>query len=488
MRLGELLTRAGIDAPDGVGGGVVARLAYDSREVSAGTVFVAIRGERTDGHDYAAAAAKDGAVVVIAERPLADVAGVPVVVVPNTRVALARLARVYHRLDEAFAAGLRVIGITGTNGKTTTTYLLQSIVRAAGHDCGRMGTIDYDLVDRSIPAPLTTPDSLVLSEQLAEMHASGVGWAAMEVSSHGLDQDRVAGIDFSAGVFTNLSGDHLDYHGDMKRYLAAKVRLFSGLSAGAWAIVNADDPHAEGIKAASPRQQLTYGLSSLADVHCQIERIAPAGTSLVLRTPAGTASVSLKLTGRHNVYNALAAAAAAEAMGIELPTIAAGLASLACVPGRLERVDAGDDGPTVLVDYAHTDDALANVLSSLKPLTRGKLLCVFGCGGDRDRTKRPRMAKVAEAHANTIIVTSDNPRTESPQGIIEEIVAGFSPGQAGKVRVEPDRAAAIAAAIREAKADDVVLIAGKGHEPYQLVGAERLPFDDRDVARKCLAT
>jgi UDP-N-acetylmuramoyl-L-alanyl-D-glutamate--2,6-diaminopimelate ligase len=307
----------------------------------------------------------------------------------------------------------------------------------------------------------------------------------MEVSSHALHQCRTAGIDFRVGVFTNLTGDHLDYHKTMAEYLRAKRALFEGLGKDATAVLNQDDPAGRQLASSTRAHVLWYGLSGAADVHARIERIDAGGTHFALMAGAHQASVATALIGRHNVYNCLAAAAAGLAMGIDLPQIAKALEAVVAVPGRLQRVSIEADYQ-VFVDYAHTDDALEKALSAIRPLAAGRVIVVFGCGGDRDRTKRPRMGAVAARLADVVVVTSDNPRTEDPQAIIKEILAGLDESGRAKTVVQPDRHAAIAQAIGEARAGDIVLIAGKGHETYQILGDRRIPFDDAEVAQECM--
>lgn len=498
MRLDELIQ--GIEAttvhfgPDGVPD--IRRVVSDSRRVRPGDAFCAIAGHEADGHKFIKQAVDAGAVAVIVQksfagRPPAD-EQIARVVVADTRKVLGHLA---HRCLGDPSRQMTVIGVTGTKGKTTTTYLVESILAAAGRACGVLGTIEYRLgpgaqpVD--IPAHVTTPGADELAEMFASMLANNVRHVAMEVSSHALDQDRVAGIDFDVAIFTNLSGDHRDYHPTEQHYLDAKSKLFTGLRPDAAAILNRDASHSE-IIAASTRAELTwFGLSSAADVAAQIMAIRTTGSRIRLNLP-GEAGVEfdLPLIGRHNVSNALAAAAAGYRLGLTQEQIVAGLVGAPPVPGRLEPVAALSERQpdfSTLVDYAHTDDALDNVLSALRPMCQQRLIVVFGCGGDRDRSKRPRMAAVAEQWADLIIVTSDNPRTEDAEKIIDEIMAGFSPGGLAKVLRQCDRRQAIAQAVELARRGDVLLIAGKGHESYQVIGRERFHFDDRQVAAEMLA-
>jgi UDP-N-acetylmuramoyl-L-alanyl-D-glutamate--2,6-diaminopimelate ligase len=343
----------------------------------------------------------------------------------------------------------------------------------------------YDTTAREVPAGTTTPSPVDLAEMMAEAVQAGAACLVMEVSSHALDQHRTDGIELDVAVFTNLTGDHLDYHGTMESYLAAKRRLFESLPAAAAAVLNRDDPHADAVAAATAARKLWYGLSPAAEVCARIESIDATGSRFGLRHGGREVPVRTSLIGRHNVVNCVAAAAAATALGLELEAIAGALGEVGCVPGRLERVAVAAPFD-VLVDYAHTDDALQNVLSALLPIKKGRLILVFGCGGDRDRSKRPRMARVAESAADHIIVTSDNPRSEDPMAIIQEIMTGFSERGRQRVLIQPDRRQAIAAALQAASDGDIVLIAGKGHENYQSIGGRRIHFDDVETAEELL--
>lgn len=508
-------------------------LTDDSRKTIAGSCFVAVRGS-VDGHDYIEAAIRGGAVAIVAERPQSAPAKIPCVQVAESREALAKLSAAWFGLrDESKDPGLltgarcngpggaegggypdrnrlTLIGVTGTNGKSTVSWMTRAILQAAGCKAALLGTIEYDLISRKCSAPLTTPGAIDLCANLAEAQSAGADFAVMEVSSHALDQRRTDGLNFAAAIFTNLTGDHLDYHGSMEAYLAAKRRLFDGLGKQGAGVVNLDDPAAERMIAANPGETFTFGLHvPNADVASRIYEMDRSGTRFTLQLSDRLLErhqrmhgrrgdsheavgglrhfgLAISLVGRHNVSNALAAATAALAMGIAPAAIRRGLEAVQGVPGRLENVAPPDCPFSVLVDYAHTDDALKNVLTAVRPVTPGRILCVFGCGGNRDRSKRPRMAAVAERFADRVIVTSDNPRKEDPLEIIADILGGFSTELRRSAIVEPDRRAAIAAAIALAEPGDTVLIAGKGHEDYQLVGEKVLPFDDAKVARDCL--
>jgi len=478
MRFGQLLVSAGVPHTHRGGDVEVTCVADDSRRCGPGTCFVAIRGCDADGHQYIRPALDRGASAIICEDP-ADVPDrVPCAVVGDARAAAGPIAQAV--LDWP-ARKMVNVGITGTNGKTTVAALLSAILEADGHDCGQLGTIRYQTGLSTCPAVTTTPGPVELAGLTDEMVRAGKTHLVMEVSSHALDQQRTAGIAFDVGVFTNLSGDHLDYHKTMPAYLAAKRKLFEPLAPSARAVVNRDDPVADEIAAGTKAGKLWYGLDDEAALHGHIDRMDAAGTRFRMIHAGTETPVATPLIGRHNVQNCLAAAGAAISLGIAPDHIAEAIGRVDRVKGRLERVPA--DAPfQVFVDYAHTDDALANVLEAVAPLAEGRVILVFGCGGDRDRTKRPRMARAAERGAGQIVVTSDNPRGERPEAIIDEILAGFSAAAREAVRVEPDRAEAIAWAVRAAQRGDVVLIAGKGHEDYQLIGDRRLHFDDVETA------
>jgi len=402
-------------------------------------------------------------------------------------VALARLAAVYFGLDGRRSATLPLIGITGTNGKTTVAWLIRSVLRAAGRRPALLGTIEYDLVRRKAPAPLTTPDPLTLCRCLAEARDAGAEAAVLEVSSHALDQRRCDGLRFAVGVFTNLSGDHLDYHGDMEAYYRAKRRLFDLLDDGGTAIVNRDDPAGERLVKELAVPVRTYGVASDdAYASARIGELSRFASVVDITLADQSFAARIPLLGRHNMYNAVAAATASQAVGVGAEAIRAGLECAGPIPGRLERIDTNDCPFSVVVDYAHTDAALDSALTALRPITSGRLICVFGCGGDRDRGKRPRMGAVVNRLADVAFVTSDNPRTEAPSAIIDDILPGFAVAGGASVRTEPDRRSAIVSAIALARSGDTVLIAGKGHENYQIIGESVFPFDDAVVARDCL--
>jgi UDP-N-acetylmuramoyl-L-alanyl-D-glutamate--2,6-diaminopimelate ligase len=456
----------------------------DSRRVQPGNIFVAIRGTRVDGRRFVGDAVQRGAAVVIGEG-LEPVGDVLVIHVGDARATLARLAARWYGLDGLPASAFHLVGITGTNGKTTTAHMTQAILRAGGLRCGLLGTVQYDLCDRAVAAAMTTPGALELAGYLRQSIDAGARAAVIEVSSHALDQRRTDGLRFSAAAFTNLTQDHLDYHGTFDAYRQAKARLFAQLDETGVAVVNRDDPHGEALLRGCRARVVTYALDSEADVTGSITRNTIGGTRYRLRLAGGELELENALVGKHNVYNALAAVGLAVALGMPSAAIERGLGSLREIPGRLQRVSCPGD-VEVFVDYAHTDDALRNVAGVLKPLARRRLIIVFGCGGDRDRAKRPLMARAASEFGDAVIVTSDNPRSEDPRRIIRDILAGFDEDARRRVLAEPDRRTAIRAALSAAAPGDVVLISGKGHESYQVVGGERLHFDDVEVARQAL--
>ncbi len=465
----------------------VTSVTADSRKAGPGSIFVAIAGENADGIDYAREAVDQGAAMVITYRRIDDLP-CPQLVLPDTRLAAAKLAAAFYGLDEVFRGRTKLFGVTGTNGKTTVTYVFQHICSEQGIACARFGTVEYDLLGECVTATHTTPEPIELCRLLAKAVDNGAEMIAMEVSSHALSQARVAGLHFTAAAFTNLSGDHLDYHHTMDEYFQAKLELFKSLDEAGWSILNIDDEYSDQILTSIRSQHLTYGLeSSRSQLRIRLISLTTGGSEFDVHLGDKVVRGFVPLIGRHNVYNVATALAAAVTLGLDLERSVASLKSLACVPGRLERVSDIDETIDVFVDYAHTDDGLANVLEAVRSMTGGSLVCVFGCGGDRDRSKRSRMAAVAERLADRIVVTSDNPRTEQPAAIIADIVEGFSEPHLAKVRIIEDRREAIRSAIQGASAGDVVVIAGKGHEDYQIIGTEKRPFDDRQEARKVLA-
>jgi UDP-N-acetylmuramoyl-L-alanyl-D-glutamate--2,6-diaminopimelate ligase len=466
-------------------------VAYDSRTVEAGELFVAVPGLKQDGRRYVEQALTRGAAAVVLEGPDPfEGRAVGRVLVPSSREALARLADAYFGHP---SGALSVVGITGTNGKTTTSYLVDALLSARGQRAGLIGTIQYRIGVEVIAAGQTTPEAVELQSLLRRMVDDGVTAVTMEVSSHALALSRVDGIDFDIAVFTNLTQDHLDFHATMDAYREAKRRLFALLAAGRkpgpTAVVNADDPSGPAMVRGLRLRTLTYGIRGRADVRPARWSSGAEGIRMSVRTPAGDLNIASPLVGEHNVMNLLAAAGVGVALGMAPEVIGRALGSVVSVPGRFERVEAGQPF-LVVVDYAHTPDALERTLETARKLAgrAGRLAVVFGCGGDRDRGKRPLMGSIAGRLCDRVWVTSDNPRSEPPEAIIADIVAGIPGGPvAGRYEILPDRKAAIQSALRWARADDVIVIAGKGHETYQIIGSEVLPFDDRAQARSALA-
>ena len=464
-------------------------LCEDSRRVKQGALFLARAGTKTDGRAFIADAVAAGAVAVVAPagsaRPDAFPATVAWIEADDAPLIAALAAERFYGMP---SRALALVGVTGTNGKTTIAYLTQQLFASAGVRCGLVGTVEIDDGAKRVPSNLTTPPALELSELFARMVDNGCRAAAMEVSSHSLDQKRVAALAFRTAIFTNLTGDHLDYHGTMEHYAAAKARLFAMLDEGGTAIVNIDDPWHRHMLPPRARCLRTSLKDPSADVFGTVHRMGLEAMDVTFRGPWGTLELRLPLVGAHNVMNAIQAAAAAFVNGVDATRLGQALTTCHAPPGRLQPVSIGSEGFSVLVDYAHSDDALANVLRALRPTVPdgGRLRVVFGCGGDRDRTKRPRMAKVACDGADQVIVTSDNPRTERPEDIISEILAGV-PGEArARVEVEADRAKAIEFAVSTAREGDIILIAGKGHEDYQIIGNEKRQFDDRREAEAAI--
>jgi UDP-N-acetylmuramoyl-L-alanyl-D-glutamate--2,6-diaminopimelate ligase len=464
----------------------VTGVAYDSRTVQPGNVFVALKGLRADGTAFVRQALESGAAAIVSEQPPVGSVAVPWTVVTDARLAMARLAATYFGRP---SAELQVVGITGTNGKTTTAYLVSSIFEAAGIRCGVVGTVAYRIGDELREASRTTPEAPDVQRLLREMVDRGLRGCAMEVSSHALALRRVDETSFVAAVFTNLTREHLDFHVDMEDYFRAKRRLFELLPPDRPSLVNVDDPRGATL-AGSVGRPVTYAIGRPADITPGPLSFSLSGLTFDVRTPRGALHVRSKLVGRPNVYNILAAVATGVALDLPFDAIEGGVRALDGVPGRFEIVSGERDGVTVVVDYAHTDDALRNLLETARPLTRGRLITVFGCGGDRDRTKRPLMGVVAGRLSDLIVVTSDNPRSEDPGRIIEEILRGITPDtrrdeSQGLLSIV-DRLEAIEKAIGLAKPGDLVLIAGKGHEKYQVIGDKVLPFDDVAVAKAAL--
>jgi UDP-N-acetylmuramoyl-L-alanyl-D-glutamate--2,6-diaminopimelate ligase len=494
MTVGELLRalagampHVDLGAPANAGALVVpcTGVTHDSRAVVPGSVFVALKGLKEDGAVFAPQAIAAGAAAVVASQPAARPVPVPWVVVPDARLALALLAAEYF---EHPSRQMKVVGITGTNGKTTTGYVLNAMFEAAGIRCGLMGTVKYRIGPREFDATRTTPEAPQVQSMMREMVREQCGACVMEVSSHALSLRRVDGIKFAAAVFTNLTRDHLDFHTNMEDYFAAKRRLFELLPPDAPAVINADDPRGAALVSAAGNP-ITYGISKAAAVMPGALSFSLSGLEFDVRLPQGVIRVRSRLVGKPNVYNILAAAGTAAALGVPLDAIEEGLRRLPGVPGRFEIASGADDDITVVVDYAHTDDALRNLLETARPMATRRLITVFGAGGDRDRTKRPLMGMVAARLSDLVVITSDNPRSEDPLRIIEEVRRGADAETRqsnAEVLTIVDRREAITQAVLRAGAADVVLIAGKGHEKYQEIGGRTAPFDDVAVAREAL--
>lgn len=461
----------------------------DSRTASSQSLFVAVQGERVDGHRFISAALKGGASAVITQEAVSGVS-VPCVRVEDSRKALGLLG---SRLYGDPSSRIRMIGITGTNGKTTTTYVCKALLERLGGEVGLIGTVGYQIGTSTLPAAHTTPGALELQRLLAEMVTSGCTTAVMEVSSHALAQDRTSGCEYDVAVFSNLTQDHLDFHKTMEDYFQAKLRLFTGLAEGykknKRAIINVDDSYGSQIVEHSPVPVWTYALKSKADLRAENVRLSIQGTTFTAATPVGRFPIESHLVGEHNVYNLLAAIGVALHEGASPDHIRQAVDKVFNVPGRFERVVAGQPF-TVVVDYAHTEDALVRLLIAAEVLKTGRIITVFGCGGDRDRGKRPKMGAAAVRHSDVVILTSDNPRTENPHDILAQVEVGVVEGLRQRPHVQyrkiADRRQAIEEAIREAQGSDMVLIAGKGHEDYQIVGTEKLHFDDREVVRHAI--
>lgn len=472
-KLSELLAGVPVLEQSGPAEATVGRLTYDSRNVGPGDCFFAVRGTAHDGHAFIPAAVAAGAVAVVCERmPEQPAAGAAYVLVADTQAAMADMAAAFY---DHPSRRLQLVGITGTNGKTTTATLLYDLVRALGHRAGLISTVIYRIDGQAVEATHTTPDAIRLNALLARMADAGCAYCFMEVSSHAIVQERTRGLHFAGGIFTNITHDHLDYHKTFAAYIAAKKRYFDELPCGAFALTNRDDRNGQVMVQNTRASVHTLSLRGAADFRCRIAELHPDG--MLLRLDGR--EVWVQLIGRFNAYNLLGVYAAALLLGFDRDEVLRILSTLRPVSGRFECVHAGD-GTLAVVDYAHTPDALENVLRTLAEIRRPgqQLLVLCGCGGDRDRTKRPEMARIAVRYADTAILTSDNPRHESPQAILDDMEAGLQPGDR-YLRIA-DRAEAIRTAALLARPGDVILLAGKGHETYQIIGDERHHFDDRE--------
>lgn len=488
VRLGSLLSGLEVIQIEGCADREIGQIAYDSRKVEGGSLFVAIPGTRDDGHRHVEEAIGRGVVAVVCEKAPSrslhfPASHVTFIQVPDARRALAQLAARFYGHP---AERLTLIGITGTNGKTTTAHLVESILKTVGHSVGYIGTLGYRCGDHLEPTGLTTPEAPDLQRILREMAERGASHVVLEVSSHSLTLHRAEGCRFPVGVFTNLTGDHLDFHGTMEEYFSSKQRLFRELGVEV-AVINGDDPWGRSILDGSRARPLTYGLESQADIRAREIRLTQSRLSFTARTPAGEVALESNLIGRHNLYNILAAIGVSHTLGLSGERVQQGVRALKGVPGRFERVEAGQDF-AVVVDYAHTDDALRRLLLAARELTPGRLILLFGCGGDRDRSKRPRMGEVAAHGSDYAIITSDNPRSEEPAAILREIECGLREATStpGHYEVVPDRRQAIQRAISLARSGDTVILAGKGHETYQILKDRVIHFDDREVARQAI--
>jgi len=481
MKLTEVMQGVAVKDWEGTRQAEVSGLAYESGRVGPGSLFCTWKGLRKDGHAYIPDAVKRGAVAVVAEKKMTDVS-IPNIRVENGRRALGRMAANFYGHP---SKDLQVVGVTGTNGKTSTSMLLQSLFLSGGFRCGLLGTVGNDTGKGRQDARHTTPEASDLHQFLAEMRENGCRAAAIEVSSHALDQGRTEGVDFSGAVFTNLGRDHLDYHPTLEAYEAAKSLLFRGLRPGAFAVLNQEDPMGVRLAAqcAPGVRVMSYGIER-GDVHVRDLKMGTTGSSFVLCTPEGEVPATLPWLGRFNVSNALAASTAAILGGISAEEVASALGRAPAVPGRMERV-AGSGEISVLVDYAHSPDAVQAVLETLRPLTRGSLWIVLGAGGNRDQGKRPKMASVAATLADRVVLTSDNPREEDPLEILRQMSEGLPKGAVAQVL--ENRVEAIRTAVLSAAAGDVVLIAGKGHEEFQEICGEKIPFSDRREVERALA-
>ncbi|MCC5465003.1 UDP-N-acetylmuramoyl-L-alanyl-D-glutamate--2,6-diaminopimelate ligase [Pelosinus baikalensis] len=484
----DLLPNAIIDGNEKVAETVIADLAQDSRKITPGTLFVCLSGAKTDGHDYIVQAYHQGAVAVLVEKDIDIIPqGLTVIKVANTREAMIKIAPYFFEYP---SCKLRMIGVTGTNGKTTTTYLIRSILQQAGFHVGVIGTIQNSIGDKIVPTQNTTPDVIDLQRLLAEMAEANMDYVVMEVSSHALALNRVAGCEFDVGIFTNMTRDHLDFHVTFERYLEAKTRLFQLLSSrdnqkeGKTAIINTDDKAAAFILERTGCNTITYGIENYADLQAKNTNIQAKGAEFDIIGSFGIMPLQLKITGLFNVYNVLSAVGAALAEGIDVPIIKAALETFQSVSGRFELVDGGQPF-SIIVDYAHTPDGLENILKTAQQIAKKRIIVVFGCGGDRDKTKRPIMGNLAVQYGNIVIATSDNPRTEDPENILSEIEVGIQESlTSGKIYEKIiDRRQAIERALHVAEADDIVIIAGKGHENYQILKDRTIPFDDKEVVK-----
>lgn len=482
MKLNDLLWEIAGCQVNGNGTAEVTGLAYSSKQVEPGFLFAALKGEKADGYGFVEEAVRRGAAVVLSDRPKPQNAKAAWVQVADPREALALASANFYGHP---SMKMKVVGVTGTKGKTTLTYLLESIIRKAGFQPGVVGTVNYRWQDKVVSADRTTPEAPDLQRMMGQMLEQGISHCLVEVSSHALDLKRVWGIHFDIAVFTNLSSEHLDYHHSLEDYFEAKKRLFFLNAKKRTAVVNFDDPWGKRLMSELPLKTVSFGLEPAAIVRGQEFRLSETGIKALVDYPGGQIKICSPLMGKHNLYNILAGIAAGLALNIPASAIKDGVSALKGIPGRMEKIDSGL-GIHVFVDYAHTDQALRSILETVRELKPPRILLVFGAGGDRDRGKRARMGEVAASLADITFLTSDNPRSEDPSAIIADIEKGFSPKGTKEYHRVPDRKEAIARALGLAKKGDYVLIAGKGHEKYQVIKGERIPFDDAEIARSLL--
>ncbi len=481
MKLSALVHHLDLGETYNFGDVEITGITNDSRKVRPGCIFVAIKGYKTDGHNFIKKSLESGAQAIVSEERFSLNQKIPQIIVRNTRKALSSLSCCFYNNP---SQKINVVGVTGTNGKTTTTFLTKSIIEKAGYKVGLIGTINYQIGEKVIPAQETTPESVELQRLISEMVEAKMKFAVMEVSSHSAIQHRIENINFKTAVFTNITTEHMDYHKTISNYMDAKLELFKNLTKDSFAILNADDEFSEYFADRTSAKILWYGIKNNADIKAEICRESTSNIMIKLNYSGREIDMKIPFMGLHNVYNSLASVASAISLGFELDIIKAGIETAPVVPGRLEAVPC-ERGFNVVVDYAHTSHALETVLHSLKNLVKGRILLVFGCGGDRDKEKRPMMGKVADENSDIFWLTNDNPRSEDPLSIIEDIKAGIKPGRT--FYIQTNRYTAIEEALAEAKSDDLVLIAGKGHEKHQIIKDTIIPFDDKEVVKKILS-
>lgn len=481
MKLNQLLKDVEVVAVKGNKYLDISGIYYDSKQLKNGGLFFAIKGTSANGFEFIDEAIERGAVCVVSEDDFITFKNVCKVMVKDVRKATAAVANNFYQNP---TSKMSIVGITGTNGKTTVLYLTEAILHESGRNCGTIGTISYKVGEHNIPAVNTTPSAIMLQMLFNEMQTAGISYCAMEVSSHSIHQRRIDGIRFDSAIFTNLSGEHLDYHKDMEEYFTVKKRLFDELAEDSYAIINFDDDYGKRMTGGLKAKILKYGIRDDVNIKAEDIKYSVKGTSFKAKTPYGELNIRTELIGEYNIYNILAAASFALVKGVEAKDIEEAVKKFKGAPGRLQKIDRGQ-GFSVFVDYAHTDGALLNVLSALKRLKKKRIIAVFGCGGDRDKHKRPRMGKVCAELADFLIITSDNPRSEDPKSIIDDILKGL-PSGFKDYKVSLDRRKAIELSLSMAEDDDIVLIAGKGHEKYQILKDTTIAFDDTKIVDEIL--